>query len=120
MLSNQYYALRESDIALKECIFTQAESALLTPAIVEVQRNHPNKRVDGLKTHGIRTRPTTLKTVLMDNLKPLYGYKAHINVEENGFIKTTNFTTDNVHDSNLFHRIIMQGRNTGVCRQCVS
>ncbi len=34
--------------------------------------------------------------------KSTYGYKAHINVDEDGFIKSTDYSPGNVHDSNCF------------------
>ena len=34
--------------------------------------------------------------------KSTYGFKAHANVDEDGFIKATAFTAGNVHDSNNF------------------
>ena len=34
--------------------------------------------------------------------KSTYGFKAHTNVDEDGFIKATGFTSGNVHDSNHF------------------
>ncbi len=34
--------------------------------------------------------------------KSTYGFKAHANVDEDGFIKATAFTAGNVHDSNHF------------------
>ena len=34
--------------------------------------------------------------------KSTYGYKAHLNVDEDGFIKTTDDTAGNVHDSHCF------------------
>lgn len=34
--------------------------------------------------------------------KSNYGYKAHVNVDENGLIKSTDYTAGNVHDSNCF------------------
>ena len=40
-----------------------------------------------------------VKTSSDSKQKTTYGYKAHITVEEDGFIKTSAFTAGNVHDS---------------------
>lgn len=39
-------------------------------------------------------------------LKSPYGYKAHVNVDEDGFIKSSDYTAGNVHDSNCFTRLL--------------
>jgi IS5 family transposase len=38
--------------------------------------------------------------------KTTYGYKAHMNVEEDGFIKTYAVTAGNVHDSRVFEELL--------------
>ena len=43
-----------------------------------------------------RPRPTT------------NGYKAHINTDEDGFIKTVDYTVGNVHDSHSLERLLTQ------------
>lgn len=38
--------------------------------------------------------------------KSIYGYKAHMNVDEDGLIKSTDYTAGNVHDSNFFTELL--------------
>ncbi len=38
--------------------------------------------------------------------KITYGFKAHINVDEDGFIKTQTLTTGSLHDSNVFEELL--------------
>ncbi|MDP0563247.1 MAG: transposase [Candidatus Endonucleobacter sp. (ex Gigantidas childressi)] len=47
--------------------------------------------------------------------KSTYGYKAHINVDEDGFIKSTDYTAGNVHDSNCFTELL-GGDESGLMR----
>ena len=35
-----------------------------------------------------------------------YGFKAHINIEEDGFVKRYEFSAGNVHDSNVFESLL--------------
>jgi hypothetical protein len=45
--------------------------------------------------------------------KTTYGIKAHINVDEDGFIKATAFTAGNVHDSNHFTQLLSGDESAG-------
>jgi len=45
--------------------------------------------------------------------KSTYGFKAHANVDENGFINATAFTAGNVHDSNHF-TCLLSGKESEV------
>lgn len=38
--------------------------------------------------------------------KSTYGYKAYLNVDEDGFIKSTDYTAGHVHDSNCFTELL--------------
>jgi len=39
-------------------------------------------------------------------MKTTYGFKTHANVDEDGFIKTYDYTAGNVHDSNVFETLL--------------
>jgi IS5 family transposase len=50
--------------------------------------------------------PTAGKAGFDGKRKSMYGFKAHINVDEDAFIKTTAFTAGNVHGSNHFTELL--------------
>jgi len=39
-------------------------------------------------------------------MKTTYGLKTHANVDEDGFIKTYDYTAGNVHDLNVFETLL--------------
>ena len=42
----------------------------------------------------------------MARQKSTYGYKAHMNVDEDGFVKATSYTAGNVHDADCFTELL--------------
>ena len=74
-----------------------AKSSLL----IQAQRNRPNKDKDCNNTQD----PEASRNVKQGSdgkRKSAFGFKAHSNVGEDGFIKATAFTAGNVHDFNPF------------------
>jgi IS5 family transposase len=74
-----------------------AKSSLL----IQAKRNRPNKDKDCNNTQD----PEASRNVKQGSdgkRKSTYGFKAHANVDEDGFTKATAFTAGNVHDSNHF------------------
>ena len=66
--------------------------------MIQAKQNRPNKGVDGNSTQD-KEAGYNVKTSSDGKRKTTYGYKAHIAVEEDGFIKATAFSSGNVHDS---------------------
>jgi IS5 family transposase len=69
--------------------------------VIEANQCRPNKDKDGNSTQDPEAG-WNVKAGSDDKRKSTYGYKAHINVYEDGFIKATDYTAGNVHDSNCF------------------
>jgi transposase, IS5 family len=65
------------------------------------QRNRPNKDKHGNNTQDPEAG-YNVKTASNGRQKTTYGYKAHVNVDEDGFVKALEFTAGNVHDSQVF------------------
>jgi IS5 family transposase len=64
------------------------DSALGYASVIEAKQCRPNKDKSGESTQGSDGQS-----------KSTYGFKAHINVDEDGLIKSTDYTLGNVHDS---------------------
>ena len=77
-----------------------------------VTRNRPNKDKDGNNTQD-READWNVKQGSDGKRKSTYGFKAHANVDEDGFIKATAFTAGNVHDSNHFTNLL-SGKESAV------
>ena len=69
--------------------------------MIEAKQCRPNKRKDGASTQDPEAT-WNVKEGSDGKRKSTYGFKAHINVEEDGLIKSTDYIVDNVHDSNCF------------------
>jgi hypothetical protein len=72
---------------------------------LEKQIDRPNKDKHGNSTQDPEA-DYNVKQGSDGKRKTTYGFKAHINVDEDGFIKATAFTAGNVHDSNHFTELL--------------
>ena len=73
--------------------------------MIQAQRNRPKRNAAGNPTQDPEAGHNT-KVGSDGTLKRTYGYKAHINVDEDGFIKATELTPGNVHDSRCFTELL--------------
>jgi IS5 family transposase len=72
---------------------------------IQAQRNRSNKDKEGNSTQDPEA-DYNVKQGSDGKRKTTYGFKAHINVDKDGFIKATAFTAGNVHDSNHFTELL--------------
>lgn len=79
----------------------QGEVSIVDASVIEAKQCRPNKRKDGSSTQD-SDAGWNVKAGSDGKRKSTYGFKAHVNVEEDGFIKSTDYTAGNVHDSNCF------------------
>ena len=77
------------------------ESALRHASVIEAKNCRPNKNKQGESTQDPDAN-WNVKAGSHGKSKSTYGYKAHMNVDENALIKATDYTAGNVHDSNCF------------------
>lgn len=77
------------------------EVSIIDASVIEAKQCRPNKDKHGDSTQDCEAG-WNVKTAADGKRKSTYGYKAHINVDEDGFIKSTDYTAGNVHDSNCF------------------
>lgn len=79
--------------------------SIVDASVIEAQQCRPNKGKDGHSTQDPEAR-WNVKAGSDGKRKSTYGYKAHMNVDEDGLIKSTNYTPGNVHDSNGFTELL--------------
>jgi transposase, IS5 family len=75
--------------------------SIVDASVIQAQRNRPNKN-----QHGVNTQDSeagySVKAGADGKTKSTYGYKAHVNVDEDGLVKAMEVTAGNVHDSQCF------------------
>lgn len=86
--------------------------SIIDASVIKAQRNRPNKGVAGNNTQDPEAA-YNVKAGSDGKVKITYGYKAHINADEDGFIVASDFTAGNVHDSQCF-RALLRGDETAV------
>jgi IS5 family transposase len=89
------------------------EISIIDASVIKAQRNRPNKSVSGGNTQDPEAG-YSVKKGSDGKTKFTYGFKAHINVDEDGIIKATEFTPGNVHDSQIFSQLL-SGTESQVC-----
>ena len=75
--------------------------SIVDASVIEAKQCRPHKNQEGHSTQDPEAG-WNVKAGSDGKRKSTYGYKAHINVDEAGFIKSTDYSPGNVHDSNCF------------------
>jgi len=75
--------------------------SIVDASVIEAKQCRPNKNKAGNCTQDPEA-DWNVKAGSDGRRKSTYGFKAHMNVDEDGFIKATDFTSGSVHDSNCF------------------
>lgn len=92
-------------LAEKSLFIKTGAISIIDASVIQAQRNRPNKNKDGNNTQD----PEANYNVKMGSdgkQKTTYGFKAHVNVDEDGFVKAMEFTAGNVHDSQVFNELL--------------
>ena len=90
----------------------QGEVSIVDASVIEAKQCRPNKKKDGSSTQDPEAG-WNVKAGSDGKRKSTYGFKAHVNVEEDGLIKSTDYTAGNIHDSNCFTDLL-SGREAAV------
>ena len=85
-------------------LLKQGEVSIIDASVIKAKQNRPNKDAQGNNTQDPEAA-YNVKTASDGKKKTTYGYKAHINTDEDGFIKSYQLTAGNVHDSNIFESL---------------
>ena len=81
------------------------EVSIIDASVIEAKQCRPHKREDGSSTQD-PDADWNVKVASDGRRKSTYGYKAHINVDEEGLIKALAYTAGTVHDSNHFTTLL--------------
>ena len=79
--------------------------SIVDASVIEAKQCRPNKDKDGESTQDPEAN-WNVKAGSDGKRKSTYGYKAHMNVDEDGLTKSTDYTAGNVHDSNCFTELL--------------
>ena len=96
----------------QELYIPSGEVSIIDASVIEAKQCRPNKDKQGSSTQDPEAG-WNVKAGSDGKRKSTYGYKAHINVDEDGCIKTTDYTAGNVHDANCLTELL-SGEETAV------
>ena len=89
----------------KGLLIRSGEVSIIDASVIKAKNNRPNKGKDGENTQD-KEAAYNVKNGSDGKRKTVYGFKAHTNVEEDGFIKRYGLTAGNVHDSQVFDSLL--------------
>ena len=81
------------------------EVSIVDATVIEAKQSRPRKGKDGENTQDSEAG-YNVKVAANGKKTSTYGYKAHINVDEDGFIKTIDYTPGNEHDSKSLEKLL--------------
>ena len=86
-------------------IIRSGEVSIIDASVIKAKNNRPNKGKEGNNTQD-KEAAYNVKNGSDGKRKTTYGFKAHIKVEEDGYIKRYDFSAGNVHDSQVFDDLL--------------
>lgn len=92
-------------LAEKSLYIKAGTISIVDASVMEAQRNRPQRDKNGNNTQDPEAA-YNVKTASNGKQKTTYGFKAHVNVDEDGFVKAMEFTAGNVHDSQVFTALL--------------
>ncbi|MGC9424242.1 IS5 family transposase, partial [Vibrio sp.] len=81
------------------------QATIIDASVIEAKNNRPNKNARGENTQD-KDASYNVKTASDGKQKTTYGFKAHINVDEDGLIRSEQLSTGKLHDSNVFESLL--------------
>lgn len=86
-------------------IVTHGSISIIDATIIEAKNSRPKKNKQGDSSQDKDAAYIT-KIGSDGHKKTTFGYKLHANTDEDGFIKTLEYTPANVHDSQVFDELL--------------
>lgn len=83
----------------------QGQVSIIDASVIEAKQNRPNKGVVGENTQDIDAG-YHVKQGGDSKMKTTFGFKAHMNVDEDGFVSKVMTTAGNVHDSQCLEALL--------------
>jgi transposase, IS5 family len=81
------------------------EVSIVDAAVIGAKQSRPRKGKDGENTQDGEAG-YNVKVAANGKKTSTYGYKAHVNVDEDGFIKAVDYTPGNEHDSKSLEKLL--------------
>jgi len=86
-------------------MITKGSISIIDASIIEAKQSRPKKNKNKENTQDPEAEYFS-KIGSDGKLKTTYGYKLHMNTDEDGFIQNLEYTKANVHDSQVFEEIL--------------
>ena len=100
LLDNINHQLNSQGLIIKN-----GQASIIDATVIQAKNNRPNKNAKGENTQD-KDASYNVKTASDGKRKTTYGFKAHANVDEDGFILAQTLTTGSLHDSNVFEQLL--------------
>ena len=104
-LMNSLLSVLNNQLSEQGIYIKTGEVSIIDASVIEAKNNRSNKDKNGNPTQDPEAA-WNVKSGSDGKRKSTYGYKAHINVDEDGFIKAMEFSAGNSHDSNHFTSLL--------------
>lgn len=111
LLQDQLLTEINDQLAEKSLYIKAGTVSIVDASVIKAQRNRPNKDKNGNNTQDPEAA-YNVKTGSDGKVTTTYGYKTHVNVDEDGFVKAMEMTAGNVHDSQVFTELLSGDEDT--------
>ncbi|MBM4208414.1 MAG: IS5 family transposase [Gammaproteobacteria bacterium] len=92
-------------LSAKGLYIKAAEVSIVDATVIEAKQSRPRKGKGGENTQD-REAGYNVKVAANGKKASTYSYKAHVNVDEDGFIKAVDYTPGNEHDSQSLEKLL--------------
>jgi IS5 family transposase len=92
-------------LSAKGLYIKAGEVSIVDATVIEAKQSRPRKGKDGENTQDSEAG-YNVKVAANGKKTSTYGYKAHVNVDEDGFIKAVEYTPGNEHDSQSLEKLL--------------
>jgi IS5 family transposase len=92
-------------LSAKGLYIKTGEVSIVDATAIEAQQSRPCKGKDGGNTQDSEAG-YSVKVAANGKKTSTYGYKAHVNVDEDGFIKAVEYTPGNEHDAHSLKKLL--------------
>jgi transposase, IS5 family len=92
-------------LSAKGLYIKTGEVSIVDATVIEAKQSRPRKNAKGENTQDSEAG-YNVKVAANGKKTSTYGYKAHVNVDEDGFIKAVAYTPGNEHDSKSLEKLL--------------
>ncbi len=92
-------------LSAKGLYIKTGEVSIVDATVIEAKQSRPRKGKDGENTQDSEAG-YNVKVAANGKKTSTYGYKAHVNVDEDGFIKAVDYTPGNEHDLHSLKKLL--------------